>query len=147
MQLLTSPQLNDEDWNAIVNGEKAKTDEVIYKSICNPSTILIPLQKRCLEYVILAHRRWIPDIKFVVCKILLGIITIKLLFLKTVKEIKFVCTGLLTIHYKLLIMANVSLCLRAGKWASRVFGRAFREFCELYNNKMAISKFMIFLIC
>lgn len=34
IRLLTSPQLSSEDWNAIRNGEKAKTDEVIYKSIC-----------------------------------------------------------------------------------------------------------------
>lgn len=63
MQLLTSPQLNDEDWNAIVNGERAKTDEVIYKSICKSINDFDATTKNCLEYVILAHRRWIPRYK------------------------------------------------------------------------------------
>lgn len=73
IRLLTSPQLNEEDWSAIVNGEKAKTDELIYKSICNS----IDGFDAKLKNDVLNMLSWLIadgflDMKFVVCKNIVG---------------------------------------------------------------------------
>lgn len=73
MRLLTSPQLNEEDWNAVVNGERAKTDEVIYRSICKS---IDSFDANTKSYVLNMLSWLIADgfleIKFVVCKNRLG---------------------------------------------------------------------------
>jgi len=74
IHILTSPQLSHEYWDAIINGEKAKVDDVLYRSI--KSTIDkdfdVVTKRESLNLFSWLIADDIINLKFVVCKNILG---------------------------------------------------------------------------
>jgi superfamily II DNA or RNA helicase len=137
MQLLTSPQLNDEDWNAIVNGEKAKTDEVIYKSICKSiNDFDTTTKKDVLNMLSWLIADGFLDIKFVVCKNIVGNYHDKIAVFEDCKGNKICLHG--SLNDSLQATYNGECVSVFKSWANgqvEYLEGHFENFCELYNNK------------
>lgn len=73
IQLLTSPQLNKDDWDAIINGERAKADMIIYKSILKSiDGFDIQTKNDTLNLFSWLIADGFIDLKFVVCQNIVG---------------------------------------------------------------------------
>ena len=149
MRLLTSPQLNDEDWNAIVNGEKAKTDEVIYKSICKSiNDFDTTTKKDVLNMLSWLIADGFLDIKFVVCKNIVGNYHDKIAVFEDCEGNKICLHG--SLNDSLQATYNGECVSVFKSWVNgqvEYLEGHFENFVSYITIKMAISKFMIFLIC
>lgn len=68
--LITSPKLSEDDWNAIIIGNKAKVDDILYKSIKRTieHEFDITSKFQCLNFFSWLIADGIIELKFAICK-------------------------------------------------------------------------------